>query len=190
MEGRALLCNSRLSTTGFKPNVKLQGTAHNTIIRIGSMQSHIWKSSISMWELMLLQNCLYNFNNCIKVEHMAFFLELLQHFVLVSHWRRNHKQKNLWKKKFKSKSGLDTVKHFFLWNRGGSHTLEHLPGEVVSASSLSVFKRHLDNASSNTLLVSPGVILDWLILVSPLQLKVFHSTFSPQKLPHWAMLCF
>ncbi|KAK4826838.1 hypothetical protein QYF61_011646 [Mycteria americana] len=60
---------------------------------------------------------------------------------------------------------LDIRKHFFTkrvvkpWNR--------LPREVVNAPSVSVFKRHLDNALNNMLqlLVSPGVVrqLDWMI---------------------------
>ena len=51
---------------------------------------------------------------------------------------------------------LDVRKHFFTgrvvkpWNR--------LPREVVDAPSLSVFKRHLDNALNNMLLVSPEVV--------------------------------
>jgi len=57
----------------------------DTIIRIRSIQKHIWKSSIYMWEPVLLQKYLYSLNNCIKIGHMGFFLELFQHFILDSH---------------------------------------------------------------------------------------------------------
>ena len=71
------------------------------------------------------------------------------------------------------RSRLDIRNHFFPkrvvkhWHR--------LPREVVNAPSLSVFKRHLDNALNNALklLVSPELVrqLDWMITVGPFQLR-------------------
>jgi len=68
---------------------------------------------------------------------------------------------------------LGVRKHLFMervvkpWNR--------LPREVVNAPSLSVVKRHLDNAlySMLSLLASPEVVrqLNWMIIVGPFQLK-------------------
>lgn len=72
-QGLPFLATAGSAVTGFKPNVKLQGTAHrhNHQDQIHA-KPHLEEQHLCVGTD-VLQNCLYNLNNCMKVGHMAFF---------------------------------------------------------------------------------------------------------------------